>query len=183
MGDRMAVGIIGVALMTAGAAGIAWYLNLGGYFYPYIYAPWIAELPWNSWWYPAVLALGVLLFFWGCSTLFSRLRRERVRELRLDGSDATGQLTTNPVKVAKIAAAELNDTMGVSSARGKALRFQGRNVIELRAEAVDVASLSQLKEAMHTTVSNTRIVLGDRAAVRVVVDVGANKAPTGPRVL
>lgn len=182
-GDRVAVFFVGLLCLGIGGVGVGWYQRLIPGLSQTNYAPQVAELNFESWWPLAVFATGAICVLWGLTVIFSRVGRERIGNLRLAGSGAAGQLSTVPSKVAKVAAAELQDTMGVSSVKGKAMRVHGQNVIELRVVAVDLASMSQLKESIHSTVSNTRVVIGDRAVVRVLLDVGASKSEPGPRVL
>jgi len=110
--DRLAAFVIGVLLIAAGAAALAWrFAIIAG---DRVELDGLTDVPQQDWWPWATGAGGVLLVFLGLSWLVKHLPRRGTGQLNLTGSDETGRLTAD-ANAAASTAGKVLDQDGSSS--------------------------------------------------------------------
>lgn len=181
--DRLGVFTIGLIALVAGAFGVVWYLDIFSWLNQENQVSWVRTVVEEPWLPIVALILGAILVVMGLRNMFRRVRYERMGNVRLDGSATSGRLTADPANVARVAATELVDAMGVASAKGSAIRFRGMSLVDLKVVAEPSASLTMLQESARETSHNVSLVLGDNAKVRTVIDVKTTGSEPTSRVL
>lgn len=180
--DRVTVFVVGLILTLAAVAGALWCYDLTPYLnHDYDVMVDISREHHMSWVGVGALVVGGALLAWGLAGLVRRLRVGRTGDLRLSGSSAAGRLTLAPSAVARAAAEELTETMGVGSAQAKVVKTAGGPVIDIAVTAEPTVSLPHVLSAVDDTMAHVGQAVGNRAHTRVVVDVSAQPVARGPR--
>lgn len=145
--DRVMAAIAGLVLVAVGAGLVVWW---GGWWQALpdrvdvsAVASWAGE-PWWPW---ALGGAGVVLVLVGLRWLAGHVPNRGVGQLRLAGSDGTGQLRVDAVAVASAAAQAFADTPGVRSASGAIRRDRGQLVALIRATVEPAADLAVVASA------------------------------------
>lgn len=177
--DRLAVLLVGVALVVLGLLAIDWrqrYLLDS-------YADTLAtgrtqDLLATSWW-PWVFALvGILLGLIGLVWLLAHLRREGPTTVRMGASDATGRIEVDVRSVASAAATHLGTIAPVINPRGTTRVYGATTLVEVRGRvdpAADPGSLIEAAEACSAQVAAA--FPDDRVECRVVLDAPRSTRP------
>lgn len=173
--DRFAMAAIGTLCVAGGVAVALWCLDMTSVLDNNLDVLFTLN-PERNRWLPALLAvLGLAVVLYAVWSLWRRVQRTSMADIRLQGSSATGRLTLDAKTVANVVAEELNDTMGVSSAKAKPTVMLRRPTYDVKVVVEPTAELSYILPSINDTVANLGTAVGDRAGMRVVMDVQAQR--------
>lgn len=176
--DRLAVLVLGLVLAVAGLALVAWYLDARGWLPVDLSAPGrldtgaVDTAATSSWWPWALGLVGVVLVLVGLRWLAAHLPDRGIGRLRVAGSTSADALEADAGGVVGAAAAALEQTEGIRSARGTVRRERGQVVATLHATLEQGADLGTVSRACDTVSADLAGVLGRddlRCSVRLHV--------------
>ncbi len=175
--DRLAAFVVGVVLIAAGAAALAWRLGvLAG---DRVDLDGLTGVPQQDWWPWATGTGGVLLVFLGLSWLMKHLPRRGTGQLNLTGSDETGRLTADANAAASTAGKVLAQTPGVRDGSGRIVLDRGQLVAELTATLEPDADLTAVRAAAEQTAHDLHRIIG-REALHHRIKLRIAAAPSTP---
>jgi hypothetical protein len=145
--DRVAAFVVGVGLIAAGAAALAWRYDLIPDAPARLRFSWLPDATQTEWWPWATGAAGVLLVLIGLTWLIRHFRSRGVGRLQLLGSDHTGRLTADANAAATAAGYTLTRTAGVRSSTGRVVADRGQLVAELHLTIEPTADLGTVQAA------------------------------------
>lgn len=185
--DRIALLLVGLALIALGVTGLLWWLAVDrnvpvGSWAPRLSTAGLREYLHTPWWPWAIGGAGLVLVLLGLRWLLAHLLRNGIDELRLDGSGPSGQLVAAGSPIMAAAAQWIRQTPGVRSATGRFEVDRGTPVARLDVTVEPRADLARVGAACATVNRDISAVLR-RPDVRclVVVDV-ARRGRALPRV-
>lgn len=170
--DRIAVLVIGLLLLAAGAAAVLWWQGrLAGGRPVQLVAPLRVDA---SWWPWACGGVGAVLVVVGLWWLSGHRRAPRVRDVRLaDDTNTDGTLSADAAAVASAAADVLAQHPAVLKASARASVENRVPTITLTATVAARRSLEPAVLAADDTAATVAQMLGERVAVRTRVRVTA----------
>jgi hypothetical protein len=158
--DRVAAFVLGVGLIAAGAAALAWRFDLIPDAPARLRFSWLPEATQTAWWPWATGAAGVLLVLIGLIWLIRHFRSGGVGRLQLAGSDQTGRLTADANAAATAAGHALTQTVGVRSSTGRVVSDRGQLVAELNLTIEPTADLGTVQAAAEQTSRDLHRIVG-----------------------
>lgn len=182
--DRVAAFLLGLVLLAAGLAVVAWWAG-------YLDDVWsaapdaldtraAADLAGETWWPWALGVAGGVLVLLGLWWLLAHIPRRSAGPLRLNGSGSGGELSIDGTEAAQAAAESLIATPGVRAASGSFIRDRGELVAGLRVTIDPTADLDEVASAVEVASADLHRVLGrDDVRCRAQVLVAANARPGG----
>ncbi len=180
--DRIALVLLALILLAAGALGLVWWSGRLASLPPTTDLGAVAALTHEPWWAWALGALGVLLVLVGLRWMAAHLPDRGVSQLILAGSDGSGRLLVDASSVVTAAAEQLSRTPGVISVRGLIQRDRGQLVARFNTTLDRRADLHLVAEAADAVSAQLRDVLQrDDVDAAVRLKVGRADAPP-PRV-
>jgi hypothetical protein len=183
--DRLAVFVVGLVLIAAGALLGAWALNL----LPSLGVPansvpqqistaGATDLSGQSWWAYATAAGAVVVGLLGLWWLLAHIPHRGADPLRLPGSSSQGTLTLDGDAAVAVAAQVIAEVPGVRSASGKMVSERGQLIAELDVTADPEVDLVELDQAMVAASADLNTVLS-RSDVRGRVHVAIARRSKG----
>ncbi|MBB5790458.1 hypothetical protein [Jiangella mangrovi] len=167
--ERIAVLVVGLALLVLGAGAAAWerdcipdavdavdQLDVSA----------LLDRTDESWWSWAVGLLGLLLVVIGLLWLRAHARRRSLGRLKLPGTGRGGALEADSGALLDAASAALDETPGVTARGGRVWRDQREVVAELRAALDPGADLDEVADAADRAAAVLSTSLGPQAPAR-----------------
>lgn len=166
--DRVLTFLLGLVLLVAGVAAIAWQTGQLARVWPATPdelrlrpAESVTDAPWWPWVAGVVGVVAVLLGLWW---LLSHIPRRAVATVALPGAEGRGGLRIDPSAATTTAAEVLSNIPGIRSARGTMQDRRGELVAILRATLEPTADLPAVVAAAERTSAELGHVLGIPAA-------------------
>lgn len=156
--DRIAAIVLGLLLLAAGAACIAWWRGDLGLSGPLDVQP-VVDRTTQPWWPWVAGLVGAALVLIGLRWLAAHVITRGVGQVRLPGTGKKGRLTAQVKSVAQAAADVLENTEGVRSTRGTINRDRGQLTARLTATIEPTADLRAVTEAADQVAADLKHVL------------------------
>lgn len=171
--DRILVSLLGLALLSAGVFGLAWYLDV-----PFAVDTWarfdraaFAALPAQPWWRAALAATAVISALVAIGLLIGNLSPHRTGTLVLADDESLGiRVELDPL--ARAVAAEIAQFPGVDSVRGRAIDDRGTATLAIDVHAarhLDVDDFTNFAQARAGFIADS--VQGRAVALRIQLHV------------
>lgn len=174
--DRTSTAVLGLALVAAGGAAVAWERGeiADG---RALTAPFTENLQDAGWWPWALGAAAIVLILIGLRWLLAHLPRRSIGSIALSNSGSDGRLTVDLGTAARSAAQTLADRPGIVSASGRSVSDRGQRTIEITATLDPTATtLDEVSEAAASTRQDVLNALdGTPTSVRVLLQCGKTK--------
>ncbi|NDL60907.1 hypothetical protein [Phytoactinopolyspora mesophila] len=182
--ERTAVFAVGVVLMAAGAAAVAWELDWIPDAPDQLDVTVVAERTEAGWWPWAAGGAGVILVVVGLYWLFAHTRRRTIHRLELSGSDPGGRLTVDSSAVVESARATLEGAAGLQLRSGRIIDADHRErLVDLRVGIDPGADLGEAADAAERVAAELAANLGPDSAIRYrVILAGQGKKSKVSRV-
>ncbi|SDS40393.1 hypothetical protein [Jiangella sp. DSM 45060] len=164
--ERLAVLVVGLALLALGAAAAAWELDWIPDAVDRLDVSALLGRTDESWWPWAVGLLGLLLLVAGLLWLRAHAHRRSLGRLKLPGTGRRGALEADSGALIDAASVPLDETPGVTARGGRIWRDQREVVVELRAALDPGADLDEVAQAADRAASVLGAGLGPRAPAR-----------------
>lgn len=146
---RLVTALVGIALIAAGAYGIAFWADVD---FPdrwpvYLDRQWYFSAADQSWWPWALVGVAVLSIVVGALLVALHLRPRRAPQVSVGRTDL-GALSIEPSAVGDAVAAQLADLPDVEGADARARVVGGQETITLNVRAVPDADVDELRAKM-----------------------------------
>lgn len=164
--ERIAVLLVGLALLALGAATVAWERDWIPDAVDRLDVSALLDRTGESWWPWAVGLLGLVLVVLGLLWLRAHARRRSLGRLKLPGSGRGGTLEADSGALVDTASAALDEAPGVTSRGGRVWRDQREIVIELRAGLDPGADLGEVADAADRAGAVLATYLGPQTPAR-----------------
>lgn len=174
--DRIASLLLGLFLLSLGAALVIWTTHLIDGTPVYVTTPGLLTAADTAWWPWATTAVGLLLILLGTRWLVAHRPARRAGVLSLpDSTLGQGRLTANLRSLADAAATELRGHPAIGSASGKAVIDRGKPSLHLDATATGPDTLAHAAHAADEVAATATGMLGDAIAIQTRLHVATGK--------
>ena len=164
--ERVAVLLVGLALLVVGAAAAAWERDWIPGAVERVDASALVDRTGERWWPWVVGLLGLVLVVLGLLWLRAHARRRTLARLKLPGSGRGGALEADSGALVDAASAALAEAPGVTSRGGRVWRDQREVVVELRGGLDPGADLDEVADAADQAAAVLGECLGPRTPAR-----------------
>lgn len=164
--ERIAVLLVGLALLVLGAGAAAWERDWIPDAVDRVDASALLGRTDEQWWPWVVGLLGLLLVVLGLRWLLAHARRRSLGRLKLPGTGRGGALEADSGALLDAASAALAEAPGVTARGGRIWRDQREVVVELRAGIDPGADLNEVADAADRAASVLSASLGPQAPAR-----------------